>query len=210
MTTSKSRWEELVELLETDEAIPTVSAIFILLLFFLFSDLGYRLVETVTMLLFYAVLVRIWTEMMPNRSELLHGPGSHLVFLFVSAGAVAMGIMLEHWVASLSGTVLPAQFLALAVLISRVYIRSIGTNKPRAAVLLEDLHDRYVILIPCLFVILFPVMVHQFEISNLIIVQADILVSQTTESFLYLTSLGIGVGAVAYVYFEDQIGHNTE
>jgi hypothetical protein len=146
--------------------------------------------------------------MTPSDSDLLQGEFSHGIFLFISAGAVAMGIMIEQGIESLSGSVLPAQFLALAVLVSRIYLNLRSSNSILEALLWENLYERYVILIPCLIVILLPVAIHQLEISRLLIVDADFFVSRTTESFLYLTALGLIIGAISYVYFEDQLGIN--
>lgn len=198
--------DQVKEFLETDEAIPAISALLILLLFIFFSEMGYLLIEMGTMLLFYAVLVRMWTAMTPSDSDLLQGEFSHAIFLFISAGAVSMGIMIEQGIESLSGSVLPAQFLALAILVSRVYLNFRSTNDFLEAVLWKNLYERYVILIPCLFVILFPVVIHQLEITTLLIVDAQFFVSRTTESFIYLTALGLSLGTVFYLYFEDQLG----
>lgn len=209
MSQVETTWEQMKEYLQTDEAIPTISAILIALLFILFSEMGYLLIEMGTMLLFYAVLVRMWTAMTPSDSDLLRGDFSHGIFLIISAGAVAMGIMIEQWIGSLSGSVLPAQFLALAVLVSRIYLNFRSTNDFLEAILWKNVYERYVVLIPCLFVILFPIVIHQFEISSLLIVDARFFVARTTEAFIYLTALGLSLGAVFYLYFEDQLGTNN-
>lgn len=209
MSQIENTWEQVKEYLQTDEAIPTISAILIFLLFTLFSEMGYLLIEMGTVLLFYAVLVRMWTAMTPSDSDLLKGDFSHGIFLFISAGAVSMGIMIEQLIESLSGSVLPAQFLALAVLVSRIYLNFRSTNDFLDTILWRNVYERYVILIPCLFVILFPIMIYQLNISRLLIVDIGFFVARTTEAFIYLTALGLGLGAVFYLYFEDQLGTNT-
>lgn len=161
MSQADNYLNRLKEFLETDEAIPTVSALLIALLFFIFYDMGYRLIEMGTMLLFYAVLVRMWTAMTPSDSELLQGPFSHSVFLFISLGAVAMGLMIEQTIESIAGTILPAQFLALAVMVSRIYLNIRDPGDLLEIVLWENLYERYVVLIPCLFVILFPIVIRR-------------------------------------------------
>jgi len=210
MSKAQERYDQLRELLETDEAIPIISALLIFFLYFVFSEMGYFLIEMGTMLLFYAILVRMWTAMTPNDSDLLQGDFSHGIFLLISAGAVSIGFMIEQGIESLSGNVLPAQFLALAILVSRVYLNFRSTNDFLKAVLWKNLYERYVILIPCLFVILFPIMIHQFEISSLLLVDSDFFVSRTTESFIYLTTLGLSLGVVFYLYFEEQLGSNAD
>ncbi|MCU4753411.1 hypothetical protein OB919_15715 [Halobacteria archaeon AArc-curdl1] len=203
MSQTEDYLERLKAFFETDEAIPTVSALLIALLFVFFYEMGYRLIEMGTMLLFYAVLVRMWTAMTPSDSDLLQGPFSHGFFLFISLGAVAMGLMIEQWIASISGSILPAQFLALAVLVSRVYLNFRDSRNFLEAVLWENLYERYVVLIPCLFVILVPILIHQLEISTLLFFDIRFLVSHSTTSFLSLSSLGLGLGVVIYFYIEE-------
>ena len=196
---------QTVEFLKSDEAIPIISGALIVLLLF-FSDLTYRLVETVTMLLFYAVLVRMWTALTPSDSELLRSDFSHVWFLLMSAGAVSMGIFIQRGLESMTGTVLPAQFLALSILVSRVYLYIRDASDLERILLLETAHDRYVVLVPCAFVILFSIFVDWVEISNILFIDFSWFVAQTTSAFLNLTALGIILGFVSYLYFEEEVG----
>lgn len=205
MAQAKSWLDQFKEFLQTDEAVPIISLLLILTLFIFFSEARYFLIETATMLLFYAVLVRMWTVMTPDDSELLNGPFSHGFFLVISAGAVVIGIIIEEWLIWVSGSVLPAQFLALAVLLSRIYLNLQASNKYRGPFLWENKYERYVILIPCLVVVLFPVAVYQLGISDLVLVSANYFTAQTTNAFISLTALGLLIGLASYYYVEEHI-----
>lgn len=99
MAQSVSWMDKVKDYLQADGAVPIVSFLLILILFILFSEARYLLIEIATMLLFYAVLVRMWTAMTPDDSELLKGDFSHGLFLLMSAGAVTIGII-THFVHS--------------------------------------------------------------------------------------------------------------
>ena len=203
MSGNEKQADSLIKFLQSEEAVPVISAVLIVLLVLLFSDLGYRLIEMTTTLLFYAVLVRMWTAMTPSDSELLRGPFAHPMFLFISTGAVAMGIMIEQWITSLSGSVLPAQFLALAVLVSKMYLKFRESGDLRETLLWTDKQGRYVILIPCLVVLFLPVAVYQYGITSFLVVDSGLFVSRTTDAFLFLNLLGIGVGTLLYLVIEE-------
>ena len=194
MSNTENAIDEVVEFFQSDEAVPAISVIFIVLLGFV-SDIDYFLIETGTMLIFYAVLVRMWTAMSPDDSELLRGDFSHLLFLLMSAGAVSIGIMIEEWLNSLSGSLLPAQFLALSVIISRVYLHIRDSASMKRILLLDTAHDRYVVLVPWSVVFILP-----------LIIDANLLVAQTTGAFVNLTLLGILIGTASYLYFEEEVG----
>lgn len=189
---------------DIDKLIPLLSILFIFVASVL-SDLNYRFIEQATTLLFYAVLVQMWTEAAPNIEELLDGPFSHLLFLFISVGAVSLGFIIEGFIQGISGVILPAQLVALTIVVSRVYLKMEQSDRLLDIALWKNKIDRYVVLIPCLFVIFVPVAIYQFKLSGFLFVDTRYFVAQTTSSFVNLIIIGLLMGVLSYLYIEEDI-----
>jgi hypothetical protein len=114
-----------------------------------------------------------------------------------------LAFQIEWFVAQLSGVMLPAQFLALTFIVSRIYIKLQQTTQIREILLWADYIDRYVFLIPCLIVTLLPVIIYQFGLTTILFLDAGYFVAQGTASFLRLTVLGFAIGGLMYVYLEE-------
>lgn len=96
----------------------------------------------------------------------------------------------------MTGDIIAVQSLALAAIISRLYINMKGSNATSLKAILryDQPVDRYLVLVPCAVAFFAPVLVHQLGLYS---------VSFTTrESFLGLvtTSILIGVG----LYYHEQ------
>lgn len=181
--------------LEDDEVIPAISAILIVLVLFT-SDFSYYYIDLGMTLLFYAVLVRIWTEMGASSSMSSHRDLAYLNFLLMSVGAVAGGFMIRQGAQYLTGELLAAQSLALSVVISRFYINLQDKKLSSLGDIIryKGPVDQYLILVPSTISFGLPALVYQTGSYGYY---------RTTSQFIALVVFSLFVGAVLY-YIEQK------
>jgi len=174
--------------IDREELVPAASAaLFVLAL--LVSGFDYSYIEEGATLLFYAVIIQIWTSF--NDISL---DENYFEFLLLSIGAVVIGSSVRYGVEQLSGEMLAIQSLAFAILISRLYVN----GKNGKMIRWEDPIDRYVFYIPCGVAILLPVLLFQAEINPILGFNPNSLVRPSSQSFVSITVVCIIAGAVSY------------
>lgn len=174
--------------IDREELVPAASAaLFVLAL--LVSGFDYSYIEEGATLLFYAVIIQIWTSF--NDISL---DENYFEFLLLSIGAVVIGSSVRYGVEQLSGEVFAIQSLAFAILISRLYVN----GKNGKMIRWEDPIDRYVFYIPCGVAILLPVLLFQAEINPILGFNPNSLVRPSSQSFVSITVVCIIAGAVSY------------
>lgn len=174
--------------LDREDLVPAASVI-LFLLALLVSGFDYTYIEEGATLLFYAVIIQIWTSF--NDTSL---DENYFEFLLLSVGAVVIGSSVRYGVEQLSGEMLAVQSLAFAILISRLYVNS----KNGEMIRWEDPIDRYVFYIPCGVAILLLVLLFQVEINPILGFNPNSLVRPSSQSFFSITGLCILVGATSY------------
>lgn len=178
--------------LTQDELVPVASVV-LLIGAVIVSGFDYTLIEQGSTLLFYAVIVQVWTDF-----DSIDLTTSHMEFLLVSVGAVMAGYYIEQVVVFLSGDLLAIQSLALAILISRIYLNSQEGDLIRW----DNLVDRYVVYIPCSLVIVLPVVLHQVDINPILGFDPNLLLNSSRDTFATLAYVGILGSVLLYGRFE--------
>ena len=184
------------------ELVPLISIGLVVLALFV-AGFDYFYIKRGASLLFYAVLVQMWTTMESGSGR--RSP-SHGEFMMTSAGAVVIGYMIELAVTHLSGEMIAAQSLALAIIVSRIYVNRLQEPSLRAALRWEHPIDRYVILIPCGVAILLPVFLHQFTVNPILGFDPNSITSETRDGFLTLVLVSILAGILVYGRIEEEWG----
>jgi len=179
--------------LEREELVPLASVV-LLILALIVSGFDYSLIKRGSTLLFYAVIVRIWTS---ARGSVIRE--SHIEFLLLSVGAVLVGYIIEWLVGQISGELLAIQAVALAILLSRFYVNSLNGETFRW----DDPVDRYVVYIPCGVALLLPVLLFHVEFNPILGYDPNSLLTPSRDSFLTLVYLSIIAGAVIYGRIEE-------
>ncbi len=167
--------------LNRDELVP-VASILLLIGAVIVSGFDYALIKQGSTLVFYAVIIQIWTDF-----DSVDLTTSHIEFLLVSVGAVLAGHFIEQVVVFLSGDMLAVQSLALAILISRIYVNSHGGEWLRW----DDLVDRYVVYIPCTIALLLPIVLYHVDFNPVFGVDPNSLLSPSRDTFSTLAYLSI-------------------
>ena len=122
---------------------------------------------------------------------------AHVEFMVNAIGAVVIGYSLEWFVSSITGEMVAAQSLALAAVVSRLYINMRNSN----ATSLKDIIrynqtvDRYLVLTPCAVAFFAPVFVYQLDLYSITF--------ETREMFFGLVVASIGIGLALYMYEKD-------
>lgn len=178
----------LPEGLDREDLVPLAS-VGILLAALIASGFDYYLIRRGSTLLFYAVIVRIWTS---AGRKAYHE--SYIEFLLSAAGAVMAGYIIEQIVGHVSGEMIAIQAVALAILISRLYVNSLHGEMFRW----KDPVDRYVIYIPCAVALLLPVLLFHVEINPVLGYDPNSLLTPSRDSFFTLVYLSVIAGAVVY------------
>ncbi|ELZ17519.1 hypothetical protein [Natrinema limicola] len=182
--------------LSNEEWIPVIS-IGLILVVFVISGLRYYFIDQAMTLLFYAVLVQIWTQVGGDLPLLPDRNLAYISFIITSIGAVSIGITME-WVASwITGDLIAAQSLALAVVISRIYInmRDSNASSPTDILRYREPVDRYLILIPCSATFLIPVIFYHLGIYYPL---------ETRTRFFGLIVWSLMIGIFLYWYENEQ------
>ncbi|MFP8955051.1 hypothetical protein ACLI4Z_19150 [Natrialbaceae archaeon A-arb3/5] len=150
MSVGREPFRKPLEDISNEEWIPILSIPF-LVIAFLISGANYYFIDQAMTLFFYAVLVRIWTQVGGELPLFPHRNTAHISFILMSIGAVSLGIMMEQAAFWITGDLVAVQSLALAVVISRLYIniRDSNATSPRDIIRHQEPVDRYLILVPC-------------------------------------------------------------
>jgi hypothetical protein len=184
---------------EDGELVPLISAGLVVVAAIV-GGMDYNLIQRGSQLLFYAVLVQMWTTL---ESGSRIGNPAYWEFLLNSAGAVAVGFTVEMLVAYLSGEVIAAQFLSLAILSSRVYVNRMRSSDIIEAFRWHDPIDRYVFLIPCSVAILLPILLYQIQINPILGYDPNSITNQNQDAFTALIILSILTGVAIYGRLEE-------
>jgi hypothetical protein len=179
--------------LDWDELVPVTSAGLIGLAL-LVSGFDYTVIKEGATLLFYAVIIQIWTAF--NDTSL---DENYFEFLLLSVGAVVIGSSIRYGVEQFSGEMLAIQSVGFAILISRLYVN----DKSGDMIRWEDPFDRYVFYIPCGVAILLPVLLFQLEINPILGFDPNFLVQASGDSFFSIAFVCISAGAVSYGRIEE-------
>lgn len=196
MTTRGEQFRKSLENISDDGWIFSASIILILIAFVV-SGFSYYFIDQAMTLFFYAVLVRIWTQMGSGIPMSSQRDTAHVEFMVNAIGAVVIGYSLEWFVSSITGEMVAAQSLALAAVVSRLYINMRNSN----ATSLKDIIrynqtvDRYLVLTPCAVAFFAPVFVYQLDLYSITF--------ETREMFFGLVVASIGIGLALYMYEKD-------
>lgn len=150
------------------------------------------LVESAT-LLFYAVLVGVWTSLAPTDPLEEGGNYAQLEFLMISTAAVVVGVGIEWTLGQLSGTMYAVQALALTFLGSRLYVNSLGTDSFVRMFRLHKPSERYLIYVPCLVGISIPILLYQLGFETPLGYSL-----QSPETVGLVAAAGLLLGGLAY------------
>jgi len=193
MTAREDQFRKSLEDISEDGWIFTASVILILIAFVL-SGFNYYFIDQAMSLFFYAVLVRIWTQMGSGIPMSSKRDTAHVEFIVNAIGAVVIGYSIEWFVSHITGEMVAVQSLALAAVVSRLYIniRSGDAASFKDIVRYDRTVDRYLVLVPCIVAFFAPVIVYQMELYTITF--------ETRETFfgLVVGSLLIGLGLYEY------------
>lgn len=162
----RHRLRAVLETILAGEMVPFIS-IWIVVVGILLAGFDYAVVVESATLLFYAVLVGVWTSLAPTQPLEEGGNYAQLQFLMISVAAVVMGLGVEVGLALLGGQMYPIQALALAFLGSRLYVNALGTEGSVEMLRLHRRAERYLVYIPCLGGLLLPIVVYQAGVTAL-------------------------------------------
>lgn len=191
MATRRNRFRQSLQDLTNEDGIFPAS-VGLVLLAFLVSGFDYYFIDQAMTLFFYAVLVQIWTQMGAGLPMSSKRDTAHVEFMVNAIGAVVIGYSLESAVSWMTGDMVAAQSLALAAVISRLYINMRDSNATslKDIVRYDQPVDRYLVLVPCTVAFFAPVVVYQLDLYS---------ISFTTrDSFLGLIVGSILVGLGLY------------
>lgn len=191
-----ARVRDLFETLLAGELVPFVS-LWIVVGAIVVSGFDYAVVVQSATLLFYAVLVGIWTSLAPTAPLEEGGNYAQLEFLMISSAAVVVGFGIESALQQLSGRMYAVQALALAFLGSRLYVNAIGTSGFAEMFRLHRPSERYLVYLPCLVGLVLPAVAYQFGVETLFGYGLD-----TREAVGFVAAGGLLLGAVAYLAVE--------
>lgn len=142
-----------------------VPALSILLIFgaWLASGFSYWALDEAVTLLFYAVLVRAWTEFSPDEPMFVSRDWQFVEFIMTAAGAVIIGFVFREAATYVTGDLLAVQSLALSLLLARWYInaRRASTISVKTVLRYKDPVDQRLVLVPSACSFLLPVVQYQ-------------------------------------------------
>lgn len=193
MVTRRDRFQKSLQDVSNEDWIFPVSLALILLAFIV-SEFNYYFIDQAMTLFFYAVLVQIWTQMGAGRPRSRTRDAAHIEFMANAIAAVVIGYALRWFVTWTTGDIIAVQSLALATVISRLYINMKGSNSSSLKAILryDQPVDRYLVLVPCTVAFFAPVLVHELGLYS---------ISFTTrESFLGVVTMSILVGVGLYYH----------
>lgn len=158
------------------------------------TGFDYAIVVEWAPVLFYAVLVGIWTSLSPTDPLEEGGNYAQFEFLLVSSGALVLGAIVEWGLGLLSGvgTMFAVQALALTFLGSRLYVNSLGADAVDQLVRWDRLPERYLVYVPCVVAVFLPVLLWRLGVTAPLGRRL-----QSPEGVLLVAALAAGVGALA-------------
>jgi len=176
--------------------IPVIS-LGVVIIAWLFSEFSYYWISQAMTLLFYAVLIQMWTELAPDEPVLFSRDGRFIEFILMAIGAVIMGRTIRTGVESFTGEILAIQSLAMSVLLARWYINL----KDGSGLSLRDICryrdpiDQYLVNVPCTVAFFAPAV--QYWLS------LHLFNFDTTQGFFGLIIASIFAGLLVYGYREE-------
>ncbi|WP_396611472.1 hypothetical protein ACH9L7_14885 [Haloferax sp. S1W] len=196
MSAQGDRFRKSLQDISDEDWILSASVVLVLLAF-LVSGFSYYFIDQAMTLFFYAVLVRIWTQMGSGLPMSSKRDIAHLEFMVNAIGAVVIGYTLEWSVAWVTGDMVAVQSLALAAVISRVYInmRDDNVGSLKDIIRYDQTVDRYLVLVPSAVAFSAPVLVHQLDIYSIRF--------NTPKMFFGLVVGSVLFGLVLYNYEKD-------
>lgn len=148
--------------IDREKLVPTIS---LLLIFgaWLASGFSYWVIDEAMTLLFYAVLVRMWTELGPDEPVFLSRDWRFAEFILMATGAVIIGFTFREAATWITGDLLAVQSLALSVLFGRWYINARQANEISFNAILRysDPVDQRLVLLPAACSFLLPMIQYQ-------------------------------------------------
>jgi hypothetical protein len=193
MTTSGDSFRQSFQDISDEDWILFASAALILIAVVI-SGFQYYFIDQAMTLFFYAVLVRIWTQIGSGPPISTKRDIAHVEFMMNAIGAVIIGYTLEWGVTRITGDMIAVQSLALAAVISRCYInlRDEDATSLKQIIRYDETVDRYLVLVPCTVAFFAPVLVYQFNLYSITF--------ETGETFFALVvgSLLVGLGLYSY------------
>lgn len=191
-----ARSRRLFETVLAGELVPFVS-LWIVVGAVALSGFDYAVVLESATLLFYAVLVGVWTSLAPTDPLAEGGNYAQLEFLMISGAAVAVGFGLETAVQQVSGEMYAVQALALAFLGSRLYVNAIGTDGLGEMFRVHRPSERYLVYLPCLVGLVIPAAAHQLGVATILGYGLG-----TREAVGIVAGVSLLLGAAAYLSVE--------
>lgn len=192
MIPDRKRVRELVAMAFEGEMVPFVSLCLIIAAV-LFVGLDYSVLVEGATLMYYAVLVAIWTSIAPT--DPLEGGGTYaqFEFLMISTGAVVVGYGIELTIQQLSGQLYAVQALALIVLGSRLYVNSLDGVSIQQTIRWHNPRDRYLFYAPCLVALTLPMALHWLPVGPLLGRPLE-----TPEGLLVVAAASVVLGGALY------------
>jgi len=176
--------------------IPVIS-LGVVVVAWLFFEASYYWISQAMTLLFYAVLIQMWTELAPDEPVLFSRDGRFIEFLWMAVAAVVIGRVIRTGVESFTGEILAIQSLAMSVLIARWYINLKNESKLSLRDLFRyrDPIDQYLVNVPCTVAFFVPAV--QYWLS------LHLFSFDTTQGFFGLIIASIFTGLLTYGYREE-------
>lgn len=173
-----------------------VPALSVLLIFgaWLASGFSYWVLDQGMTLLFYAVLVRMWTELGPDEPLFFSRDWQFVEFILMATGAVVIGLTLREAASLVTGDLLAVQSLALSMLFGRWYINTRRASKISFETVLryDDPVDQRLVLVPSAATFLLPAVQYQ---TGVYLFQFD-----TRTGFFGLIILSILIGLLYHAH----------
>lgn len=196
MLPSSDRIRRAIALAIEGEMVPFVS-LWLIVGAVVITGFDYALLVEGATLMFYAVLVAVWTSLAATEPLQVGGTYAQFEFLVISTGAVVVGFGIEWSLAQLSGQLFAVQALAIVALVTRLYVNSLDGVSLERTVRWQDPVDRYLVYVPCLTALALPIVLHQLAVATLLGYQL-----QTPEGLLAVGGLGVLLGGVLFLLLE--------
>lgn len=193
---NEGRVRELLDTLLEGELVPFLS-LWVVVGGLVVSGFDHDLILESSTLLFYAVLVGVWTSLAPTGPLQDGGNYAQLEFLLIATAAVVVGIGIEVVLGQVSGQMYAIQALALAVLGSRLYVNTLGGETVFDAFRLDRPSERYLVYLPSVVGVATPAVL--FQLGYTAIAGYGL---GTREAFGIVAALGLALGATGYVGME--------
>lgn len=186
----------------TREQLVIIVSLGLILLSLLFREFNYRTLSDSVTLLFYAVVVQIWTEFTGDDPVFVNRDWQFIEFIISGIGAVIVGYLILTSIEQATGDIVAVQSLALIAIISRAYsnLKHSNTLTLKEALQYQDPVDRYLVLVPALVAFCFPIAVSHLSWQPIVI--------ESTRGFIEVVAFSLASGITVYTYEVEGMGKN--